>query len=43
MSPIRVDLVEFDGSRTPLPRIVGEAIAFAFTFALILLLVTMAS
>jgi tetrahydromethanopterin S-methyltransferase subunit F len=41
--PIRVDLVEFDGSRTPLPRIVGEAIAFLFTFVIVVLLVTMAS
>ena len=43
MSPLRVDLVEYDGSTTSLPRIVGEAILFVFTFVLILLIVGLAS
>jgi hypothetical protein len=43
VSPLRVDFVEYDGSTTTLRQFVGEALVFAFTFALILLIVGMAS
>ena len=43
MSPFRADLIEYDGSRTPLPRLIAEAVVCLFTFSLILLIVWLAS